>query len=83
MKILYFAWLREQIGHAEEDVIPPPHVTTVGALTEWLASSSPAHRKALTKRDSLKVAVDQTFARDDTSIAGACEIAYFPPFTGG
>ena len=83
MKILYFAWLREQIGHAEEDVIPPPHVTTVGALTEWLASSSPGHRKAFAKRGSLKIAVDQTFARDDTSIAGACEIAYFPPFTGG
>ncbi|MEE9317961.1 MAG: MoaD/ThiS family protein, partial [Rhodospirillales bacterium] len=36
MKILYFAWLREKAGIAEEDVTPPESVDTVGALVDWL-----------------------------------------------
>ncbi|WP_425283219.1 MoaD/ThiS family protein [Methyloceanibacter methanicus] len=31
----------------------------------------------------MRAAVDQTHARADASIAGATEIAFFPPVTGG
>ena len=37
MKLLYFAWVRERIGKAEEDVEPPgEHVRTVADLIAWL-----------------------------------------------
>jgi molybdopterin synthase sulfur carrier subunit len=36
MKLLYFAWLKVKIGVAEEEVAPPPEVTTVAALLDWL-----------------------------------------------
>ena len=83
MKILYFAWLRERVGCTEEEIAPPAEVATVGALTDWLAAQSPRHAKAFAERRTIRVAVDQVFARDDQPIAGAREIAYFPPFTGG
>ncbi len=83
MKILYFAWLRERIGHAEEDVTPPAEVTTIAALTDYLAARSPAHATAFADRRAIKVAIDQRFVADNAPLGTAREIAYFPPFTGG
>ena len=37
MKLLYFAWVRERIGKAEEEIAPPSSVTTVGDLIAWLS----------------------------------------------
>ncbi|HQT87476.1 MAG TPA: molybdopterin converting factor subunit 1 [Acidiphilium sp.] len=81
--IRYFAWLRERIGHAEERVDPPASITTIGALTDWLADLSPAHANAFAQRAVIKTAIDQQFVNADALIAGAHEIAFFPPFTGG
>ena len=36
MKALYFAWVRERVGTAEEELDPPPTVETVGDLIAWL-----------------------------------------------
>ena len=36
MKLIYFAWVRERIGKAEEDVDLPADVLTVGGLLDWL-----------------------------------------------
>ena len=41
MKLLYFAWLRERIGLAEEEVEPPAEVTNVASLLEWLRGRGP------------------------------------------
>ena len=30
MKLLYFAWVRERVGKAEEQIDPPAGVATVG-----------------------------------------------------
>jgi molybdopterin synthase sulfur carrier subunit len=38
MRILYFAWLRERIGLAEEQVEPPSSVATIADLVVWLRS---------------------------------------------
>lgn len=83
MKILYFAWLRTEIGLAEESVTPPADVRTAGELIEWLSKSSPNHATAFEKRDSIRIAIDQDFAEPDAHIANAGEIAFFPPVTGG
>ena len=36
MKALYFAWVSERVGRAEEELDPPPTVRTVGVLVAWL-----------------------------------------------
>ena len=81
--MLYFAWVREAIGVGEERVDPPAEATTVGALVDWLAATSNRHATAFADRSRLRAAVDQDFVAFDASIAGAREIAIFPPVTGG
>ncbi|MFD2181246.1 molybdopterin converting factor subunit 1 [Rhodoplanes azumiensis] len=83
MKVLYFAWVRERIGRAEEEVDPPAEVTTVAALMDWLAGRGEEYAHAFENRRVIRAALDQAHARPETPIAGAREIAFFPPMTGG
>lgn len=83
MDILYFAWVREQIGTDREQLDPPPEVHDVAGLIGWLATRSPGHAAALADPARLRAAIDQKFATLDESVTGAREIALFPPVTGG
>lgn len=83
MKLLYFAWVRERIGVAEEDVTPPAAVATVADLVDWLAPRSAGHAAAFADPSRLRAAVDQAFVPLDSAIGGAREVAIFPPVTGG
>lgn len=81
--ILYFAWVREAIGQGGERVDPPADVVSVADLIDWLAARGGGYATAFERRDRLRAAVDQAFVPLDTSIAGAREVAIFPPVTGG
>ncbi len=81
--MVYFAWVRERIGTGEECVDPPASVTTIAELVDWLALASPGHAAAFADPARLRAALDQAFVPIDTPIAGAREIALFPPVTGG
>ena len=83
IKVLYFAWLREKLGVAEEDIELAPGVTTVAALTEWLSASSPRHEAAFAAGKTVRCAVNQDFAAPDAPIRAGDEVAFFPPVTGG
>ena len=83
MKLLYFAWVRQRIGLAEEEVTPPASVLTVGELVEWLKSRGGDYAAAFANPAVVKAAVNQEFARPDRKLAPDDEIALFPPMTGG
>ena len=83
MKILYFAWLRERLNRGEEEVSPPPEVSTVAELIDWLAERDEAFALAVAKRSLIKAAVDAKLVKSDASIIGAQTVALFPPMTGG
>ena len=83
MKLVYFAWVRERIGVAHEEVTPPESVITVRDLLEWLTSRGEQYAEALKFPDAIRVAINQEHARHDEPIAGAREIGLFPPMTGG
>lgn len=83
MKILYFAWLRQHVGAAEETIDLPADVTTAGGLIDWLAARSAGHAAAFQDRATVRIAIDQDFAEPDAPIQNAREIAFFPPVTGG
>jgi molybdopterin synthase sulfur carrier subunit len=83
VEILYFAWVRERIGANIERIDPPAHVQDVSGLIDWLAGRSPAHAAALGDKSRLRAAIDQRFVGLEAGIAGAREIAIFPPVTGG
>ena len=81
--ILYFAWVREAIGTGAEQVEPPAALMSIADLIGWLAGRSPGHARALADPARLRAAIDQRFVPLDSAIAGAREIAIFPPVTGG
>ncbi len=83
VRIVYFAWLRERVGHAEETVTVPDGVSTVADLVAWLAGRDEAHAHAFAEPGIVRAAIDQMHAKPDAPIAGAREIAFFPPMTGG
>lgn len=83
MRILYFAWLRQKIGVAEEEVAPPAEVLDIAGLRAWLATRSPGHAAAFADAKQIRAAVNQDFATPDHPVAAGDEIAFFPPVTGG
>jgi molybdopterin converting factor subunit 1 len=83
MRLLYFAWVRQRIGTAEEDVSPPPEVTDIARLIAWLAARSPGHAAAFAEPRQVRAAVNQDFVGPDHPVAAGDEIAFFPPVTGG
>lgn len=81
--LLYFAWVREKVGRAREELVLPASVATVAELVAWLRSRGPEYENAFARGDIIRAAVNQTHVKPASSIAGAREIAFFPPVTGG
>lgn len=82
MKVLYFAWLRERIGESEEEV-NVDGLATVADLVAALRAKGERHEAAFTDPGALRVAVNQKLRDWDAPLAGAHEVAFFPPMTGG
>ena len=83
MKIVYFAWVRERVGKAEEELAPPRTVATISELMRWLAQRGEEYAHAFENPKVIRAAIDRAHAQPNTMIAGAREIAFFPPMTGG
>lgn len=83
LTLLYFAWVRERVGTGEEQVHAPSGVKTVADLIGWLAQRSEGYQAAFEDLGRIRAAVDQQFVPFDAPIAGASEVAFFPPVTGG
>lgn len=83
VKLVYFAWVRERIGKADETVELPPGLATIADLIAHLRRQGPEYEAAFAKPEVIRAAIDRTHVKPSTSIAGAREIAFFPPVTGG
>lgn len=83
VKLLYFAWVREKAGLAEETVELPEGAETVADVIAWLKTRGENYASAFERDAVIRAAINQTHARHDAPVAGAREIAFFPPVTGG
>ena len=83
MKVLYFAWIRERVGKAEEDLSLPATVQTVADLVQWLKGRGEEYAYAFDNPKVVRAAIDRVHVKPDAKLAGAREIALFPPMTGG
>ncbi|WP_137046619.1 molybdopterin converting factor subunit 1 [Pseudolabrys sp. FHR47] len=83
MKLRYFAWVRERIGKPEEDVEIPAGVTTIAELMTWLSGRGEEYAYAFENSKVIRAAIDRSHVKPQAEIAGAREIAFFPPMTGG
>jgi len=83
MKLLYFAWVRERIGRSAETLELPAELETIADLVTWLRTRGEEYQEAFARPDLVRAAIDQLHVKPDAPIAGAREIAFFPPVTGG
>ena len=81
MDVLYFAWVRERIGMPREVV--QTDAATVADFVAELRAREDRYAAAFEDLSALRVALDQELADFDAPLAGVCEIAFFPPMTGG
>jgi molybdopterin synthase sulfur carrier subunit len=83
MRLLYFAWVRGQIGKPVEDIDKPEGIETVGELIHWLAARGGGYATAFAKPAAIRAAINQDYVKHDQPIGVDDEIALFPPVTGG
>lgn len=81
LEILYFAWVRERIGVPRETV--ETEAATVAELLKDLSARDDRYALTFSDLSALRVAIDQDLADFDSPLAGAREVALFPPMTGG
>jgi sulfur-carrier protein len=82
-RVLYFAWMREKTGRAEEQIDLPEGVETIADLIAWQKSRGPDFAAAFERDEVIRAAIDQEHVAHDAAVRGAREIAFFPPVTGG
>jgi sulfur-carrier protein len=83
VKLLYFAWLREKVGCGAEEIELPEGIATVADVVGWLKTRGAQFDEAFARPEVVRAAVDKVHVKAGASVAGAREIAFFPPVTGG
>jgi molybdopterin synthase sulfur carrier subunit len=81
LDVLYFAWVRERIGVAKEQV--STEAKSVAELVAELSQREERYQVAFQDMRVVRVAIDQTLVDLDAPLEGAREVAFFPPMTGG
>jgi molybdopterin synthase sulfur carrier subunit len=81
VKVKYFASIRESIGAGSEPV--DTAALTLGALRDELVARGGAHAQCLARGRAVRVALNQIMSAEDAVLSEGCEVAFFPPVTGG
>ncbi|MBE7369157.1 molybdopterin converting factor subunit 1 [Ramlibacter pallidus] len=81
VRIRYFASIREAIGHGSETL--STRSGTLGALRDELIARGEPHASALARGKSVRLALDQEMSDEGAALREGCEVAFFPPVTGG
>lgn len=83
IELRYFASVREAVGLAAEQAQVPEGVATVGDVRAWLRARGGAWAEALAEGRALRMACNHTMTDAATRLTEGCEVAFFPPVTGG
>ena len=83
IKILYFAYVREQLGTDSEALVLEGQEWTIGGLRSHLRARGGAYAQVFAVGKTVKAALNQTMVDDSALITNEAEIAFFPPVTGG
>jgi molybdopterin synthase sulfur carrier subunit len=79
--VKYFASIREAIGQGGETL--QTDARTSGALRDELIARGGVHAQALARGKAVRVAVAQVMRDETAPLEDGCEVAFFPPVTGG
>lgn len=81
--LLYFASIRETVGSDGETLTLNEDTATVATLCDALRTRNPVWETLLAGAKPVKFAVNQEYAAAATPLSDNCEVAIFPPVTGG
>jgi molybdopterin synthase sulfur carrier subunit len=81
VRIKYFASIRETLGRSGETW--ETNVTTLGALRLALEQRDGLENHPLAPGRAVRIALNQVMCEEDAALAPGCEVAFFPPVTGG
>jgi molybdopterin synthase sulfur carrier subunit len=79
--IKYFASVREALGKSAEQL--RTEATTVGGVRDALLARGGAYAQELARGKAIRIALNQTMSEESAALSEGCEIAFFPPVTGG
>ncbi|HUR90116.1 MAG TPA: MoaD/ThiS family protein [Ramlibacter sp.] len=79
--IKYFASVREAVGKGGEAL--ETSAATCAALRDELIARGGAYSQALAPGKAVRIALDQVMSADTAELRDGCEVAFFPPVTGG
>lgn len=83
VQLRFFASVREALGISQENVSLPADVVTVGDVRAYLRNRGGAWAEVLADGRALRMAYNQQMTDSGTRITEGCEVAFFPPVTGG
>ncbi len=81
--LLYFSWVRDKIGRAEERTPLPDGITTISQLLDHLGKLDQTYATAFAEQDKIRAALNEETVSFDTTLQDGDELALFPPMTGG
>jgi len=79
--VRYFASIREAVGHGSEAV--QTQVATLADLRAELMARGGAYADALAPGRAVRMALNQDLCESSGALTEGCEVAFFPPVTGG
>jgi molybdopterin synthase sulfur carrier subunit len=81
ISVKYFASIRELVGQGNEPV--QTRSETLGALRDELIARGEPYASALARGKAVRMALDQVMSDESAVLREGCEVAFFPPVTGG
>lgn len=81
ISIKYFASVREALGSSGEQLTTV--ALTISALRDELIARGGAFAQELVRGNSLRIALNHTMVEESELLTEGCEVAFFPPVTGG
>jgi molybdopterin synthase sulfur carrier subunit len=81
VNVRYFAAIREAVGQSSETL--DTQAVTLAELRDALIARGDAWAQALSRERAVRAALDQSLCDESTALHEGCEVAFFPPVTGG
>lgn len=83
IQLRFFASVREALGTSQETISVPNQVRTIGDLRQYLRERGGVWAETLAEGRALRTACNQQMADSNAALSDGCEVAFFPPVTGG
>ena len=77
----YFASVREAMGRSHE--ARETSANTLGQLRDELLAAGSPYASSLGRDRAVRLALNQVMSDESAALVDGCEVAFFPPVTGG